>query len=314
MAALDAIVITHGPQGERRIPLVEFHRLPGDTPQIETVLLPGELITAVDLPAGDGYRRSHYRKVRDRASYAFALVSVAAALNADATGTIKGARIALGGVAHKPWRAFDAEAMLVGKKMTESGRLQARGRDGGQGGQGPGRQRFQDRACPADRRPHADRRQPNGVEVRSPHPQPFPRIGGSEGAREAGGWGRSPRQTTAVTRKETKYMPQTVSQDVNPTPPDTTAAKLPANVPPTGGSIGAPISRVDGKLKVTGGARYSAEMPVPDALYGVMVMSTVPASTITSMDTKAAEGRAGRQAGHDAVQRDEAAATAGQAR
>ena len=118
MAALDATVVTRGAKGVRRIPLVEFHRLPGDTPQIETVLEPGELITHVELPAGD-YRRSHYRKVRDRASYAFALVSVAAAMTMDG-GTIKTARVALGGVAHKPWRATDAETLLVGKKPDEA--------------------------------------------------------------------------------------------------------------------------------------------------------------------------------------------------
>ena len=114
MSALDAVVVTRGPRGERRIPLVEFHLLPGDTPQKETVLEPGELITAVELPIGDASQRSHYRKVRDRASYAFALVSVAAVLTVDG-GVIRKARIALGGVAHKPWRAMEAEALLVGK-------------------------------------------------------------------------------------------------------------------------------------------------------------------------------------------------------
>ena len=101
--------------GARDIPLVDFHRLPGDTPSIETVLAPGELITAVVVPPNGVAERSAYRKVRDRASYAFALVSVAAALDLAPDGKIKTARLALGGVAHKPWRAVEAEAWLVGK-------------------------------------------------------------------------------------------------------------------------------------------------------------------------------------------------------
>ena len=115
MAALDAIVIVRSAKGERRIPLNDFHRLPGDTPEVETVLEHGDLITHVELPANDWLRRSHYRKVRDRASYAFALVSCAVALNVDDKNTIRDARIALGGVAHKPWRATDAEVWLIGR-------------------------------------------------------------------------------------------------------------------------------------------------------------------------------------------------------
>jgi xanthine dehydrogenase YagS FAD-binding subunit len=93
--------------------MVEFHRLPEDTPQIDTNLQPDELITAIDLPALPFVRHSLYRKVRDRASYAFALVSVAAALEVE-DGKIVNARLALGGVAHKPWRAVAAEQVLVG--------------------------------------------------------------------------------------------------------------------------------------------------------------------------------------------------------
>ncbi len=115
LAALDAIVRVQGPGGERTIPAVDFHRLPGNTPQLETNLQPNELITAVDLPAMPVAVRSHYLKVRDRASYAFALVSVAAVLELE-NGTIKSARVALGGVAHKPWRATKAEQALAGKK------------------------------------------------------------------------------------------------------------------------------------------------------------------------------------------------------
>jgi xanthine dehydrogenase YagS FAD-binding subunit len=118
MIALDAIVRVLGPKGERTIPLVGFHRLPGDEPQRDTVLEHGELITAVDLPSLPFAARSRYRKVRDRASYAFALVSVAAAIDV-ADGVIRDARIAFGGVAHAPWRATKAELMLRGAPPTE---------------------------------------------------------------------------------------------------------------------------------------------------------------------------------------------------
>jgi xanthine dehydrogenase YagS FAD-binding subunit len=114
LVALDAIVHTHGPNGTRAFPVTELHTLPGAHPEIETVLQPGELITHVELPATAFAARSRYVKVRDRASFAFALASAAVALELrDAT--IRDARIALGGVATKPWRARDAERMLVGK-------------------------------------------------------------------------------------------------------------------------------------------------------------------------------------------------------
>lgn len=118
LTALDAVVRVRGSNGEREIALVDFHRLPGDTPEIETELQPGELITAVDLPANDWTNNSYYLKVRDRNSYAFALVSVAAALNIQ-DDVIQDARVAMGGVAHKPWRAMTAEEMLVGKLANE---------------------------------------------------------------------------------------------------------------------------------------------------------------------------------------------------
>jgi xanthine dehydrogenase YagS FAD-binding subunit len=118
MAMLDAVVQVEGPEGARSIPILEFHRLPGDSPQIDTNLRPGELITAVDLPASSVAKNSHYLKIRDRAQYAFALVSVAGALDISG-GSIRSARIAMGGVAHKPWRASEAEASLSGKPPTE---------------------------------------------------------------------------------------------------------------------------------------------------------------------------------------------------
>ncbi|WP_405401288.1 FAD binding domain-containing protein [Streptomyces sp. NBC_01104] len=118
MSALDAQVRVLGPGGERTIPFVDLHRLPADTPERDTVLEHGELITAIDLPAQSIARRSAYRKVRDRASYAFALVSVAAALEVQ-DGVITDARIAFGGVAHAPWRAYRAEETLRGAAASE---------------------------------------------------------------------------------------------------------------------------------------------------------------------------------------------------
>jgi xanthine dehydrogenase YagS FAD-binding subunit len=119
LAALDAVVHLRSTSGERTVDLCDLHTLPGDRPDIETVLEPGELITAVELPAPNAAERSTYRKVRDRASYAFALVSVAAALELDGD-TIVRARLALGGVAPKPWRARLAEQALRDQPATEA--------------------------------------------------------------------------------------------------------------------------------------------------------------------------------------------------
>jgi xanthine dehydrogenase YagS FAD-binding subunit len=114
LAALDATVRAAGPGGERTIPFSEFHRLPGNTPQTDTTLAPNEIVTAVDLPARSFASNYTYLKIRDRLSYAFALVSVAAAMELDGD-VIREARLALGGVAHKPWRDPAAEAALRGQ-------------------------------------------------------------------------------------------------------------------------------------------------------------------------------------------------------
>ncbi|PYS51570.1 MAG: FAD-binding molybdopterin dehydrogenase [Acidobacteria bacterium] len=113
LAALDAVIRVEGPKGARSIAITDFHRLPGDTPEIDTNLQPDELIVSVDLPSSAFAKRSGYLKIRDRAQYAFALVSVAAALDIK-NGRIEAARIALGGVAHKPWRSTEAEKVLTG--------------------------------------------------------------------------------------------------------------------------------------------------------------------------------------------------------
>jgi xanthine dehydrogenase YagS FAD-binding subunit len=118
LTALDAVIQVHGPDGLRAIPLTELYRLPGNEPDRDTQLRHSELITSVDLPQLPIGARSAYRKVRDRASYAFALVSVAAVV-AIADGVIRDIRIAVGGVAHKPWRATHAENLLRGARATQ---------------------------------------------------------------------------------------------------------------------------------------------------------------------------------------------------
>jgi len=124
LAALDAVVVIAGRKGERRIPITEFHRLPEDHPEMDNHLAKDELIIGVEIPDNNFAKNSYYLKVRDRQSYAFALVSVAAALDID-NGTIKKARLAMGGVAHKPWRLFDAEKWLTGKTVSEENFKQA---------------------------------------------------------------------------------------------------------------------------------------------------------------------------------------------
>ncbi|MFG1606063.1 FAD binding domain-containing protein [Actinoplanes sp. NPDC049265] len=114
LAALDARIHLHGPGGERVVALTDLHRLPGDEPSRETILEPYELITAVSVPPAPWARHCVYRKVRERASYAFALVSVAAALDID-DGVVRRSRVALGGVAAKPWRSYEAERVLDGQ-------------------------------------------------------------------------------------------------------------------------------------------------------------------------------------------------------
>ncbi len=118
LVALDAVVVLESVRGARRVPVAQLHRLPGDTPHVETDLAPDELITAVELPPAPVARTSRYRKVRDRASFAFALVSVAAALEVQ-DGEVTDVRIALGGVAPRPWRASEAEGLLLGAPATE---------------------------------------------------------------------------------------------------------------------------------------------------------------------------------------------------
>jgi xanthine dehydrogenase YagS FAD-binding subunit len=120
LAALDAVVHVEGVHGTRSIPLVDLHRLPAEEPQRDTVLARDELVTAVECPPLPYARNSRYVKVRERASFAFALISVAIAVDLDVDdNTVRDVRLALGGVAHKPWRATRAEALLRGAPATE---------------------------------------------------------------------------------------------------------------------------------------------------------------------------------------------------
>lgn len=125
LAALGAEVDVLGPDGPRKIPFENLHRLPGDTPDRETDLRPGELIVSFTVPNGPWVRRSLYRKIRDRASWDFALASAAVALDLAEDGTVRTARIGLGGVAAKPWRSHEAEQVLTGKRLDEAIAMQA---------------------------------------------------------------------------------------------------------------------------------------------------------------------------------------------
>ena len=154
LAALEAKVHVAGPAGERAIAFADFHRLPGDTPQRDTNLEPDEIITAIELPPKGFAQNYTYLKIRDRLSYAFALVSVAAALELDGD-TIKEARLALGGVAHKPWRDPAAEAALRGQRAERGAFRAGRGHAAARR-QGLWAQQLQDRSGAPRHRAHAD--------------------------------------------------------------------------------------------------------------------------------------------------------------
>jgi xanthine dehydrogenase YagS FAD-binding subunit len=124
LVTLDATVLVSGPKGDRRIPFINFHRLPGDAPQKDNTLDKGELIVAVEIPANNFKQHVHYLKVRDRSSFAFALISVAVALTLE-NNVIKDVRLGMGGVAHKPWRLTEAENFLKGKTANEATYRQA---------------------------------------------------------------------------------------------------------------------------------------------------------------------------------------------
>lgn len=147
LATLDATVVVTNGKTEKKIPFAQFHKLPGNTPHLDTVLQKGELITAVTVPANNYRNKVHYLKIRDRSSYAFALVSAAVALDIK-NDVVQKAAIALGGVAHKPWRAAAAESFLVGKKVSEDIFTQA-GNLAIQGAKGYGYNNFKLKMAPA---------------------------------------------------------------------------------------------------------------------------------------------------------------------
>jgi xanthine dehydrogenase YagS FAD-binding subunit len=118
LAALNATVTVNGPKDERKIAFTDFHRLPGNNPEKDNTLLKGELVTSITIPKNPFTKNVYYLKIRDRASYAFALISVAAALELNGN-TIKNVRLAMGGVAHKPWRLAESEKFLIGKAATK---------------------------------------------------------------------------------------------------------------------------------------------------------------------------------------------------
>src|SRR5829696_7972548 len=222
LVALDAVVEVRGAGGQRSMPLIDFHRLPGDMPHVETVLEPGEVIAAITVPANPSAQRSHYLKVRDRASFEFAVVSAAVALDMDG-GRIRQARVALGGVGTKPWRVPRVEASLAvceprSGGAPRGGRPRCRRRAGARP------QRLQDRTHAARDRA---RRRNRG----------------------------SSRMTTAV--------------------------------------IGQPVSRVDGRQKVTGAATYAAEFDQAGQAHGAIVRSTVANGRIASIDSATAERASG---------------------
>ena len=218
LVALDAAVEVRGAGGQRTVPLIDFYRLPGATPHIETVLEPGEVIAAITVPANPAARRSHYLKVRDRASFEFAVVSAAVALEMDGA-RIRQARVALGGVGTKPWRVPQVEAALAGASLDPAA-LRSAAALAAQGAQGRGHNDFK-------------------IELHAARHRARCRNRGSS------------RMTTAF--------------------------------------IGQPVSRVDGRQKVTGGATYAAEFDVPGQAHGAIVRSTVAKGRIASIDSAAAE-------------------------
>ena len=252
LAALEAKVRVRGPKGERTIAFADFHRLPGNTPQIETTLRRDELILSIDLPKSPYAAHSHYLKVRDRASYAFALVSAAAALELDG-GTIRSR------AAGARRRGPQAVALRSGGEIAGG---QARKRGELPRGRGAGRGRRQD--------------------IRAQ------RLQGTDGETDdcAGFYGCRGRTGMSAIRTATAEASAASlaagRQEANTIPPLLADAALPAK-------IGSPYVRVDGRAKVTGAAKFTAEYAVPNAAYGVLVTSTVANGKITRMDTTRAE-------------------------
>ena len=202
--AFDAVVQTLGPRGERALPIDDFFLLPGDTPEVEHPIGPGELILGIDVPGAPIARRSTYLKFRDRQSYEFALVSVAAALAVE-DGVVADVRLALGGVGTKPWRARRAEAELVGGPASEAA---------------------------------------------------FRRAAAAE-------------LEAAVVREHNAFKVELAQRAIVRGLSHSTEREVVMT------AVGTPVTRVDGPAKVTGAARYSAEMSLPGMTYLAIVGATI---------------------------------------
>ena len=213
LMAFEAVIELTGPNGTRTVPIDQFYHLPGDTPQFETVLERGEIITAVELPPTPFGHRSAYLKIRDRASYEFALASVAVALDLHEDGHIRTARVALGGVATRPWRAEETERMLTGCPSACFA-LSRCGRRGRAASPTPARQCLQSGLDSAGHRP---------------------RVGAVDA--------------------------------------------------PMSTSVGQPVDRQDGRLKVTGQAHYAADYSLPGMAYAVPILSTIARGRVLAMHT-----------------------------
>ena len=265
LVALDAVVEIEGKAGRREIPLETFHRLPGDTPDRETMLEPGEMIVAVRLPAEAAHFAAHarYLKVRDRTSYAFAIVSAAAALRIEAD-VIAEARIALGGVALKPWRAREAEQILIGARA-DAALFHARRRGRARRRQAVRRQCLQDRARTPRRgaRARARRRRHARAHARAARLHPLPPF--------------------------PEFSPM----------PEIALTQTPVHVR-HGSNIGQPLTRRDGVLKVTGAAKYAADQHPPGMLYAVLAVSEHRARPRRLSRCRGGESPSGRRRGDHA--------------
>ena len=264
LVALDAVVEITGPAGSRELPLEDLHRLPGDRPERESELAPGELIVALRLPAEAAAFRAHarYLKLRERTSFAFALVSAAAALEI-ADGTIGRARLALGGVAARPWRARGAEALLEGVAPTAP-------------------------PSPARPRRRSPRRgRPGTTPTRSSSRSASPRVPCCS---------PPPGRPSACPR-----FPHPSSPIPEPSPmPDT--LPLPAGHVRLGSNSGQPMTRRDGVLKVTGAATYAADNHPAGLLHAVYAVSTIARGRVEHARRRRRQGPPGGRRGDHAGQ------------
>jgi xanthine dehydrogenase YagR molybdenum-binding subunit len=257
LAALDAIVEIEGPDGKRDIPVEHFHRLPGITPEHETELKSGELITAVRLPAAAASfaANARYLKIRERTSYAFAVVSAAAALRMEG-GVIAEARIALGGVALKPWRAREAETILAGAAPeTATFRRAAE-------------------AALAEAKPSGD----NAFKIELAR-----RIVASALTLAAAGTPARP-HGCPPSRPRPSPEPQPM--------PEITLTQAPAHIR-MGSSIGQPLTRREGVLKTTGAARYAADHHPAGMVHAALATSSIARGRVTALDIAAAKAHPG---------------------